>query len=66
MADLSQIKLANNVTYNIKDSTARTSITNMSGKLLPEVSTSDNGKVLRVVSGQWAAAELPNANGVSF
>ena len=33
---------------------------------LPSVSASDNGKVLRVVSGAWAAAELPSANGGSF
>lgn len=33
---------------------------------LPSVSASDNGKVLRVVSGAWAAAELPSASGVSF
>ena len=33
---------------------------------LPTVSSSDNGKVLRVVSGAWAAAELPSASGVSF
>ncbi len=33
---------------------------------LPTVSSSDNGKVLRVVSGAWAAVELPSASGVSF
>ena len=33
---------------------------------LPTVSSSDNGKVLRVVSGEWAAVELPSASGVSF
>ena len=33
---------------------------------LPSVSASDNGKVLRVVSGAWAAASLPSASGVSF
>lgn len=33
---------------------------------LPYVTSSDNGKVLRVVDGDWAAATLPGANGVSF
>ena len=30
------------------------------------VTTTDNGKFLRVVDGQWAAAEITNANGVNF
>ena len=30
------------------------------------VTTSDNGKFLRVVNGTWAAAAIDNANGVSF
>lgn len=34
--------------------------------LLPTVTTADNGKFLRVVSGAWAAATVDNANGVSF
>lgn len=33
---------------------------------LPAVTTSDNGKFLRVVNGAWAAAEIANANGGSF
>lgn len=33
---------------------------------LPAVTSSDNGKVLRVVNGAWAAAQLPSASGVSF
>ena len=39
---------------------------NISTSELPTVTTSDNGKVLLVVSGAWAAASLPSANGVSF
>ena len=39
---------------------------NISTAELPSVSSSDNGKVLRVVSGEWAAASLPSASGVSF
>ena len=33
---------------------------------LPSVTSSDNGKILRVVNGVWAAATLSSANGVSF
>ena len=32
----------------------------------PAVTTTDNGKVLRVVNGAWAAASIANANGGSF
>ena len=34
--------------------------------VLPTVTASDDGKVLRVVNGAWAAASLPSASGVSF
>lgn len=34
--------------------------------LPPAVSSSDNGKFLRVVDGQWAAEAVANAKGVSF
>ena len=33
---------------------------------VPAVTTSDNGKLLRVVNGAWAAVEVDNASGVSF
>ena len=33
---------------------------------VPSVTTSDNGKFLRVVNGAWAAVALDNASGVSF
>ena len=33
---------------------------------VPSVTASDNGKFLRVVSGEWAAVEIANANGGSF
>ena len=33
---------------------------------IPAVTVADNGKILRVVNGAWAAAELLNAGGVSF
>ena len=35
-------------------------------KELPAVTTSDNGKFLRVVNGAWAAVSISDANGVSF
>lgn len=33
---------------------------------LPSVSTSDNGKFLRVINGVWTVSSINNANGVSF
>ena len=39
--------------------------THLTGQV-PAVTSSDNGKVLRVVSGAWAAVSLPSASGVSF
>lgn len=35
-------------------------------KDVPAVTAADNGKILRVVNGAWAAAELLNAGGVAF
>ena len=35
-------------------------------KELPNITTADNGKFLRVVNGAWAAVEIANANGGSF
>lgn len=47
-----------------------TSIKLWTGKAIPDglptVTSSDNGKVLMVVNGAWAAASLPSASGVSF
>lgn len=36
------------------------------GSSLPSVTSSDNGKVLMVVNGAWAAGSIPSATGVSF
>ena len=35
-------------------------------KGVPDVTATDNGKILRVVNGAWAAAELLSAGGASF
>lgn len=34
--------------------------------LLPAVTASDNGKFLRVVNGEWAAATIASASGGSY
>ena len=34
--------------------------------MIPEVTSEDNGKFLRVVDGAWAAVSVPNAEGVGF
>jgi hypothetical protein len=53
-------------THNISD------VANLQGQLdalyavIPTVTTSDNGKFLRVVNGVWAATTVPNAEGVKF
>ena len=36
------------------------------GGLLPAVTASDNGKVLRVVSGAWSPVEIPSGEGVDM
>lgn len=33
---------------------------------LPTITSSDNGKFLKVVNGAWAVVEVPNASGVRF
>lgn len=39
---------------------------NLAIQELPTVTSSDNGKILQVVDGAWAAASIPSASGVSF
>lgn len=39
--------------------------THLTGQV-PAVTAADNGKILQVVNGAWAAASLPAAEGVSF
>ena len=50
--------------YHYKDGSIRLWTNAQEG--LPTVSGADNGKVLRVVSGAWAAVQLPSASGNSF
>ena len=62
---------------NVKQYSAKTPppypVTSVNGKTgdvtvreVPSVTTSDNGKFLRVVNGAWAVAAIDNASGVSF
>lgn len=71
-----------NLTQSVQDSLERADtalqsapVTSVNGQIgdvsldldsLPKVSSTDNGKFLRVVDGAWSAAEIPSANGVSF
>ena len=63
--------------HNVKQYSAKNPppypVTSVNGKTgvvtvreVPSVTTSDNGKFLRVVNGAWAVAEVDNASGVSF
>ena len=58
------------VDYAIPNDSTVTSVNGKTGDVtvneVPSVTTSDNGKFLRVVNGAWAVAEVDNANGVSF
>lgn len=65
---ISSIRLLNGDLVDIADAEARSSIAGLieNGKTLPDVGASDNGKILRVVDGSWAAATLQDASGVSF
>ena len=65
-------KLPNPYSLNIKIGNATTSYDGNAAKTVeipkgvPAVTAADNGKILRVVNGAWAAAELLSAGGVSF
>ena len=73
MADICRITLPSGQAFDLKDEGAyRKPAPGIpasdlaEGIALPAVTASDNGKVLRVVSGAWAAAAIPAASGVSF
>lgn len=65
-------ELKNPYSLNIKIGNTTTSYDGSAAKTVeipqdvPPVTTADNGKILRVVSGAWAAVEIANANGGSF
>ena len=65
-------ELPNPYSLNIKIGNSTTSYDGSAAKNVeiprdvPAVTTADNGKILRVVNGAWAAAELLSAGGVSF
>ena len=42
------------------------SVKNLAFISVPKVTTTDNGKFLRVVEGQWAASTVPNAESNVF
>ena len=58
------------VDYVVPGDSTVTSVNGQTGDVtvreVPAVTTSDNGKFLRVVNGAWAVAEVDNASGVSF
>lgn len=76
-ADLNPVSVGLGNVDNIKQYSASNPppypVTSVNGKTgtitvyeVPTVTTADNGKFLRVVSGAWAAVEIANANGGSF
>lgn len=62
-----QIQYSVSLYYNLNDGNVeQVLLTEISNGALPTVTTSDNGKFLRVVNGAWAAATVDNANGGAF
>lgn len=65
-------ELKNPYSLNIKIGNATTTYDGSAAKTVeipkgvPAVTAADNGKILRVINGAWATAELLNAGGVSF
>ena len=58
------------VDYVVPGDSTVTSINGQTGAVtvheVPAVTASDNGKLLQVIHGAWAAVAIPNANGGSF
>ena len=71
LSKLAGVDLANEtVTLGTYPANAKSAIQSMlgisGGSGLPAVTSTDNGKFLRVVDGAWAAANVQNAEAVSF
>lgn len=66
LADYKQDTLVSGTNIKTINSTSLLGSGNIAIEGLPSVSSSDNGKVLRVVNGVWSAVSLPSASGVSF
>ena len=71
-ADVGLSQVANVTQYSVKNPPPYP-VTSVNGKTgdvtvreVPSVTTSDNGKFLRVVNGSWTAVAIDNASGVSF
>lgn len=61
-----QVKLVSGTSIRTVNGTSLLGSGDIDTSELPAVTSSDNGKVLQVVNGAWAASSLPSASGVSF
>lgn len=66
VAGTDYLKTAPVTSVNSKTGAVKLVASDVSAMPAVAVTTADNGKFLRVVNGVWAAAEVANANGVSF
>jgi len=65
-SDLGSLAFKSTVSKSDLASDVQTSLGKADSAVNVTVTTADNGKFLRVVNGAWAAATVPDANGVSF
>ena len=65
-ADLGSLAFKSTVSKSDLASDVQTSLDKADSAVNVSVTTADNGKFLRVVNGAWAAATIPDANGVNF
>lgn len=65
-SDLGSLAFKSTVAKSDLASDVQTSLGKADSAVNVSVTTADNGKFLRVVNGAWAAATVPDANGVSF